>query len=138
MPFFVIPERGQYRLQPVAGEDVAEIAVWAAAQQQNLVVDAAGPEIITYADLVGNIAVAVGRTLRAVHLPPSLTIMAAGAVGYLARDVMLTRQELEGLMEERLVSHEPPRGARRLDDWLLMSAKTIGRTYASELDRHWR
>jgi NADH dehydrogenase len=138
MPFFVIPQRGLYRLQPVAGEDVADIAVWAAAEPENLVVDAAGPEIITYADLVGNIAVAVGRTLRVVHLPPSLTIMAAGAVGYLARDVMLTRQELEGLMEERLVSHEPPRGARRLDDWLLMSAKTIGRTYASELDRHWR
>ena len=32
MPIFVIPESGRYRVQPVAGEDVAEIATWAAAQ----------------------------------------------------------------------------------------------------------
>jgi len=138
MPLFMIPGHGQYRVQPVAGEDVAEIAAWAAAQTDNVVVDAAGPEIITYNDLVGSIAVAVGRPLRAVHLPPSLTIAAANAVSLIARDIMLTRQELEGLMEERLVSHEPPRGARRVDDWLVMSAKSIGRKYASELDRHWR
>jgi uncharacterized protein YbjT (DUF2867 family) len=43
MPVFLIPDRGLYRVQPVAGEDVAEIATWAAAQPENEVVDAAGP-----------------------------------------------------------------------------------------------
>jgi NADH dehydrogenase len=52
--------------------------------------------------------------------------------------VVLTRQELEGLMEELLVSHEKPRGTRRLDNWLLTNADTLGRNYASELARHWR
>jgi hypothetical protein len=41
-------------------------------------------------------------------------------------------------MQELLVSHERPRGTRRLDNWLLSSAPTIGMNYASELDRHWR
>jgi hypothetical protein len=59
-------------------------------------------------------------------------------VGLLMRDVMLTRQELEGLMEERLVSHEAPRGTHRVDDWLLKSSQALGRRYASELDRHFR
>jgi uncharacterized protein YbjT (DUF2867 family) len=138
MPFFVIPGRGQYRVQPVAAEDVADIAAWAAAQKENVVVDAAGPEIISYADLVGAVAVAIGRPLRVMHLPPSLTVLAGDAVGLLMRDVMLTRQELQGLMEGLLVSHEEPRGKRRVDDWLLKSANTLGRRYASELDRHWR
>jgi NADH dehydrogenase len=138
MPFFVIPGRGQYQLQPVAAEDVADIASWAAAQTENVVVDAAGPEIITYADLVRAVAVAIGRPLRVMHLPPSLTVLAGDVVGLLMRDVMLTRQELEGLMEELLVSRDTPRGKRRVDDWLLKSAKTLGRKYASELDRHWR
>jgi uncharacterized protein YbjT (DUF2867 family) len=138
MPFFVIPARGSYRVQPVAGEDVADIAAWAAAQTGNVVVDAAGPEIITYADLVGSIGVAIGRRPRILFMPPSLTLMAGDLVGLLMRDVMLTRQELEGLMEERLVSHEAPRGARRVDDWLLKSSETLGRRYASELDRHFR
>ena len=138
MPFFVIPGRGQYRVQPVAAEDVAEIATRAAAQTENVVVDAAGPEIIAYAELVRSVAIAIGRPLRIVHLPPSLTVLAGGVVGLVMRDVMLTRPELDGLMKELIVSRETPRGKRRLDDWLLKSAKSLGRRYASELDRHWR
>jgi uncharacterized protein YbjT (DUF2867 family) len=138
MPVFLIPDRGLYRVQPVAGEDVAEIATWAAAQSENVVVDAAGPEIISYADLVGSVAVAVGRRPRVVNLPPSLTLLAGDVVGLLVRDVMLTRQELEGLMDELLVSKEAPRGRRHVDDWLLMSAESLGKRYASELDRHFR
>jgi uncharacterized protein YbjT (DUF2867 family) len=137
-PVFLIPGRGLYRVQPVAGEDVAEIATWAAAQSDNMVVDAAGPEIMSYADLVGSVAIAVGRRPRVVNLPPSLTLLAGDAVSLLVRDVMLTRQELEGLMDELLVSHEAPRGTRRVDDWLLMSADSLGKKYASELDRHFR
>jgi NADH dehydrogenase len=138
MPVFVIPEGGAYRVQPVAGEDVAEIATWAAAQAGSVVVDAAGPEIISYAELVDSVAVAVRRRPRMVNLPPSLTLLAGDVVGLLVRDVMLTRQELEGLMEERLVSHEAPRGTQRVDDWLLKSSVSLGRKYASELDRHFR
>jgi uncharacterized protein YbjT (DUF2867 family) len=138
MPVFVIPDLGQYRVQPVSGEDVAEIATWAAGQAQNVVVDAAGPEIISYTDLVGSVAVAVGRRPRFVHVPPTLALWAADLVGVFVRDVVLTRQELEGLMQELLVSHEEPRGKQRVDDWLLMSAQTLGTTYASELNRHFR
>jgi len=138
MPIFVIPEKGRYRVQPVAGEDVAEIAMWAAAQPENVVVDAAGPEVITYAELVDSVAITVHRRPPIVHLPSRLTLAAGDVVGLFVRDIVLTRQELEGLMEELLVSKDEPRGTRRLDDWLLRSSDTLGRSYASELDRHFR
>jgi uncharacterized protein YbjT (DUF2867 family) len=138
MPVFVIPKLGRYRVQPVAGEDVAEIATWAAGQAENVVVDAAGPEIISYAELVGSVAIAVRRRPRFLHLPPALTLLAGDLVGLFVRDVMLTRQELEGLMDELLVSHEEPRGTQRVDDWLLKSAGSLGKHYASELNRHFR
>ena len=138
MPFFVIPEMGRYRVQPVAGEDVAEISSWAAAQPENLTVDAAGPEIMTYAELVQSVAIAVRRRPRIVHLPSMLTLAAGDVVGLLMRDILLTRQELQGLMQELLVSREEPRGHRRVDDWLLRSADVLGRSYASELSRHFR
>jgi len=138
MPFFVIPEMGRYRVQPVAGEDVAEIATWAAGQAENVVVDAAGPEIMTYAELVNSIAIAVHRRPRILNLPSTLTLAAGDVVGLFVRDIVLTRQELEGLMQELLVSKEEPRGARRVDDWLLQSANVLGRSYASELSRHFR
>jgi NADH dehydrogenase len=138
MPIFVIPTMGRYRVQPVAGEDVAEIASWAAAQRENVVVDAAGPEIISYAEMVQAVAIAVHRRPRFVHLPSALTLAAGDVVGLFVRDIVLTRQELEGLMQELLVSKEAPRGARRLDDWLLRSSDSLGRSYASELSRHFR
>jgi NADH dehydrogenase len=138
MPVFVIPGLGDYRVQPVAGEDVAEIATWAAEQTDNMTVDAAGPDAIPYTELVESIAVAVRRRPRFMYLSPRMTLLAGSVVERMVNDVLLNRPELEGLMEELLVSHERPRGTRRLENWLLSSADTLGRTYASELDRHWR
>jgi uncharacterized protein YbjT (DUF2867 family) len=138
MPMFVIPGLGTYRVQPVSVEDVAEIATWAAEQTDNITLDAAGPDTVTYAELVEGIAIAVGRRPRFVFMPPRLTLWAGDIVSRYMRDVMLTRQELQGLMEELLVSNEKPRGTRRIDNWLLTNADLVGRTYASELDRHWR
>ncbi len=138
MPVFVMARSGKYRVQPVAGEDVAEIALWAAGQADSVTVDAAGPDIITYAELVDGVAIAVARKPRFLHLPPALTLMAGNLVGLFVRDVVLTRAELAGMMDELLVSHEPPRGRERVDDWLLRSSQSLGMNYASELDRHFR
>ena len=138
LPAIGIPGRGDYRLQPVAGEDVAEIATWAAEQIDNVVVDAAGPEIIFYSEMIESIAIAVGRHPRFLYMSPRTALLAVRVMGRLVDDVILNEPELQGLMGELLVSHERPRGTRRLDNWLLSSAETLGRSYASELDRHWR
>ena len=136
-PLFLIPGHGAYRLQPVAGDDVADIAIWAA-EQDGITVDAAGPDIMSYAQLVDAVAIAIHHTRRIVFTPQGLTLFAGRILGSSVRDVLLTRQELEGLMDELLVSRELPRGRTRLDNWLLRSADTLGLKYASELDRHFR
>ncbi len=138
VPVFFIPGHGTYRLQPVAGEDVAEIAVSAAREAENVTVDAAGPDIITYAELVDSIAIAIQHKRRIFFTSPTLTLMAGRVLGRYMKDVILTSQELAGLMDEHLVSTEAPRGHVRIDDWLLRAADGLGTTYASELDRHFR
>jgi NADH dehydrogenase len=137
LPFFGIPGRGEYRLQPVAAEDVAEIATWAAEQVDNLTVDAAGPDIVYYSEMVESIAIAVGRRPRFVYISPQTALRAVSLMGRFVNDIVLNEPELEGLMSELLVSHERPRGTRRLDNWLLTHAESVGRGYASELARHW-
>ena len=138
MPVFGIPGDGQYRVQPVSAEDVADVAVQAAGEPENVTVDAAGPEIMTFAELVDQVAIAVHRKPRLMFMSPGAFILSGRLIGLLTRDVVLTRQEVEGLMDELLVSAEPPRGKQRLDDWLLANANTIGTRYASELSRHFR
>jgi NADH dehydrogenase len=137
-PVFFITGHGKYRLQPVAGEDVAEIATWAAGEAGSVIVDAAGPDIVTYADLVDSIAIAIQHKRRIFFASPTVTLMAARALGRYLKDVILTRQELAGLMGDLLVSNEPPRGRRRIEDWLLRAADGLGTSYASRLNRHLR
>jgi hypothetical protein len=52
--------------------------------------------------------------------------------------VILTRDELRGLMPELLVSSESARGRTALSRWLRENGDHVGARYQSELERHYR
>ena len=137
-PVFAIPGDGDYRLQPVFVEDVAGIAVNAGQSNDNMIVDAVGPEIFRYEELIRLIADRVQSKAKIIHLRPGLALFLSKFIGYMVKDVVLTRDEVEGLMANLLVSKNPPTGKTRLSDWLSQHADTIGTKYASELNRHYR
>ena len=60
------------------------------------------------------------------------------ALGLLVRDVMLTRDEVTELTASLLVSAQPPAGRIGLPAWASAHADELGRTYHSELHRHYR
>ena len=137
VPVFAIPGDGMYRVQPVFIEDLAQMAVDAAHQSVNLTLDAVGPEIYRYADLVQLIADTIGSTSRIVHVPPGLMSLASRMVGHFVNDVVLTRDEIAALMADLLVSSHPPLGRTSLRGWLTANESRVGVTYASELARHY-
>jgi uncharacterized protein YbjT (DUF2867 family) len=137
-PVFAVPGSGEYRLQPVFAEDLAEIAVNAAANEENVTVDAAGPEAFSFNELVRLIARTLGGRIRIVHVNPTLSYYLTRVLGFAVRDVILTREEIQGLMANLLVSSQPPLGRTRLSEWLGQNAARLGSRYASELDRHFR
>ncbi len=137
-PVFAVPGDGAYRLQPIHVEDLAELAVAAGSRSDNLVMDAVGPEIFTYDALVRTVAAALGRRPRLLHLPPALVGLAAKALGLVLRDVVLTPEEIRGLMDGLLVSSAAPTGSTRLTGWLRENAGSVGARYANELARHYR
>jgi NADH dehydrogenase len=137
-PLFAVPGSGDYRLQPVFADDVAEIAVNAAHRDESTVLDAAGPETYTFDELVRLIAGSIRSKARIVHLRPGPALVLAGLIGRFVNDVVLTRGEVEGLMSNLLVSDAPPAGQTRLSDWLDQNADSVGTRYASELKRHYR
>src|SRR2546427_5646514 len=98
LPVFGIPGNRDYRVQPVFVEDVADLAVFAASQTENLVMDAVGPEIYTFDALVRALAEAVGSRTRVVHLSPAVAMMAVKVGGRVGRGVVLTPDELRGVM----------------------------------------
>ena len=137
-PFFLVPGDGTYRLQPVYVDDLAGLVSDAVYGGESYVVDAVGPEVFAFRDLVGLIGEAVARTPRVISVPPWLALRSAQVLGGLMGDVLLTSQELEGLMANLLISEQPPRCQTKLSDWLRHHRATIGIRYASELDRHYR
>lgn len=137
-PVFAVPGDGSYRLQPIYVEDLAELAVVAGSGSKNQVIDAVGPDIYTFNQLVGAIAQVVGRQPVTIHVPPGLALLAARCLSMFLQDVLLTREEVLGLMGNLLVSAQPPTGRRRLQDWMQANAQGLGARYASELGRHYR
>ncbi len=137
-PLFPVGGSGDYRTQPVYVEDMAEIAVRAAHEDDNMAVDAVGPETYTYGELVRLIAQTVNSKAKIAHVRPRLALFLARLVGYLVRDVVLTRDEIEGLMTGLLISKGPPTGQTRLSQWLEQNRDRVGTRYASELQRHYR
>ena len=137
LPAFIVPGSGRYKLQPVFVEDLAALAVESGAKTENAIVNATGPEAFEFGELVRLIREVVhSRTLIA-HLPPSLALMACRMLGIAVRDVVLTPDEITGLMENLLLPDEPSTCPTRLRDWLRANTDTIGRNYLSELRCHY-
>jgi NADH dehydrogenase len=137
-PIFAIPGSGDYKLQPVFVEDVAEIAVKVGQYKENMIMDAVGPEIYTFNEMIKFIAGKIHSKARIVHLRPELALFFSRLIGYVVNDVVLTQDEVYGLMANLLVSQKPPAGNTCLSDWLTCNAESIGTRYASELSRHYR
>jgi NADH dehydrogenase len=137
LPVFGMPGSGTYRLRPVSVEDVADLCVRLGEGTGDEVVDAVGPETYTFEGFVRLIARAIGRRVRIVHVPPAVALVAAGAIGRAVGDVLVTRDELAGLMAELVTTDGPATGTRSLRAWLEAHAAEVGARYASEVGRHY-
>ena len=134
-PVFGLFGNGAYRLQPIYVDDLARLAVEQGSGEQSQIINAIGPETFTYRQLVHAIAEAIGKRRLIVSLPPALGYWIGVMVGKLVGDVIVTREEIAGLMADLLCTDSPPAGQTRLSEWLRGSADSLGRRYASELAR---
>jgi uncharacterized protein YbjT (DUF2867 family) len=136
-PFFTQIGDGKYRLQPVFVGDLAGLSVEAGEMSGDFIWDAVGPDIFTFDELVTLIANSIHRPVRLIHVSPKLALAASKIFSTFVGDIMLTRDEADGLMAGLLISNEPPRGLTRLSDWLNENTVEVGVKYASEIKRHY-
>jgi NADH dehydrogenase len=132
-PLFLLPGAGDYQVQPVSVDDVARIAI----ETPTGMVDAAGPETMSFATLVSAIREAVGARARVARGPRTVGLIINSILGRLIGDVIVTADELEGLSRSLLVSGSEAEGTERITDWLREEAATLGRSYTSEIRRNY-
>ena len=134
-PFFAVFGDGSYRLQPILVDDLAELAVAEGMRYENVTINAIGPETFTYRELVQAVGNAIGRPRPLVNVPPGVGYLFSKVLGWFMRDRFITRDEIRGLMSDLLYVNTPPTGKTPLTEWMKQNAATLGRRYASELDR---
>jgi NADH dehydrogenase len=137
LPLFGLA-RGTYGLQPVHVEDFARLAAEQGASRSTVVLDAVGPEVLGFEELVRLVRRAVGSRALLVPVPASILLATARLLGPIVRDVVITPDEIAGLTANLLVSREPPTAPTRLSEWLAGNAQGLGVEWASELRRHYR
>lgn len=98
-------------------------------------VNAIGPETFTYLELAKTIRRALGLNRPIIPVPPELGYWTCRMIGLLVRDVVITRQEIRGLMEGRLYVDAAPLGTTRLTAWIDQHRATLGRFYTNEIAR---
>jgi len=126
---------GAYRLQPIHVTDFAELAVAQGEERTTQIIDAIGPETFTYRELVQEIARAIGVRRSIISMPPRIGYLTAWLLGKALGDVVITWDEIEGLMQGLLATESPPVGRVKLSAWAREQAEVLGRQYASELGR---
>jgi nucleoside-diphosphate-sugar epimerase len=134
-PVYGVFGAGEYKLQPIYVDDLAAAAVEKAAGERNETVNAIGPETFTYRALVETIQKLLGLKRMIVGVPPGFGYWACRAVGLMVNDLVITRDEIRGLMEGRLYVDAPPLSSTKLTEWIERHKETLGRRYTSEMAR---
>jgi uncharacterized protein YbjT (DUF2867 family) len=137
-PFFFIPGDGSYGIQPVLVDDLAKLAVDGVYSKENYVIDAVGPDSYTFKELVNLVGETIGVKRPLISMPSRLALLAAQFLSLFVNDVILTPEEVDGLMANLLVSKEPAHGKTAFKDWLKENRKMVGVHYASELKKHYQ
>ncbi len=106
------------------------------AQHGNRLVNAAGPEVLRYKELISVIMKVTGSRTRLLHTPPSLAILLARLLSIFLKDVLLTRDELAGLMQEGLYVAKDYFDGVRFSEWLTTHSDALGHHFTNELRRH--
>jgi uncharacterized protein YbjT (DUF2867 family) len=138
VPLFLVPGDGRYEVQPVSVWDTARICVEAGAREQDVTLDAAGPERWAFDDFVRLISRTVGGRAWIRSAPRWVALATGRAAGLGLRDVVATPDELDALAAGLLASQRPPLGRDQFAVWLADNGDVLGRTYASELARNFR
>lgn len=135
LPVFGVFGDGNYKLQPIYVDDLAYLAVQKGRETGNSVINAIGPETFTYRELLKTVSEIIGKRRPIVSVPSVFGYAAGWVIGKIVNDVMITKEEIEGLMANLLYVESPPTGITKLTDWAEKHSETLGLKYTSELAR---
>jgi len=135
MPIFGVFGDGSYRLRPLHVEDMATLLVEHANMSGDFTVDAVGPEEFSYIGLVRTLAEILQVRRPIMRIPSPIAFACSKLLNPFVKDVIITKEEVKGLMRGLLDSQNPSTGTIKLSQWAKEHRDTLGYRYASEVGR---
>ncbi len=135
LPVFGVFGDGKYRLQPIYVDDLAQLMVEQGKSRENKIIDAIGPETFTYRELAETVGEIIGAKRPIISVPIWFGYASGWVIGKMVNDVLITREEIEGLMADLLYTKSIPAASTKLTEWTRKHKDTLGAHYASELAR---
>lgn len=138
LPVFAVGGHGRYRVRGIHVDDLARLCVDLGARSDPVVMDAVGPQSLTFRELVDAVRGAVASRAVVVPVPAPLLIGLSRALSVALHDTLLTGEEYQAMAAGLADSDAPASGSIVLTDWIAEHRDELGREYANELDRHFR
>ncbi|MEO7069971.1 MAG: NAD-dependent epimerase/dehydratase family protein [Nostocoides sp.] len=135
-PLTLVGDGGRYRIRGIHIDDLARLMVDLGETSSDTVVDAVGPESLTFRELLDCIRDAIGSKTLIASVPGAVFPLATAMLGRALRDTLLTREEYLAMVHGLADSAAPSTGEIRLTEWIASNRQTLGRTYAHEIKRH--
>jgi NADH dehydrogenase len=111
LPRVPIPGDGRARLRPVFVGDFVELVVRVLDDERSVgrTYDVAGPETISFDEFVGTLGRAQGRKRRTLHVPASLALLGARALGRAMRHPFVNVDQVMAFLQDTDVDIDPAR-----------------------------
>jgi NADH dehydrogenase len=137
LPVVAVGGNGTYRVRGIHIDDLARLCVELGAGHTDTVVDAVGPQSLTFRELVDCVRTAVGSRALVLSVPGRVMPPLTAALGLALRDTLLTADEYRAMADGLADSSAPSNGRVVFTDWVAEHGSQIGRHYANELTRHY-
>lgn len=135
-PVFGIFGDGKYRIEPIHVDDLAALAIeHGTCAEKSMTLDVKGPESFEYRELVRTIGREIGCERRLFSISPATGYFCGKLMSMLKEDVVITREEIQGLMAGLLATNSESNAPTRLTDWLTANRDWLGTRYQNEMKR---
>jgi NADH dehydrogenase len=136
LPVVAVGDGGDYSVRGIHVDDLATLCVDLGEQAGNVIVDAVGPERMTFRTLVEHVRDAVASRTPIISVPGWALLPLTTAMGLALGDRILTGDEYRAMADGLADSDAPTNGQTRFTEWVTASADSLGRQYTNDTRRH--
>jgi NADH dehydrogenase len=138
LPIFAIGGDGSYRIRAIHVDDLARLCVDLGSRTETIIIDAVGPQTLTFRQLVETVRFGVGSHAVVVSVPDVLLTLLSRTLSLALRDTLLTSDEYHAMADGLADSDAPSTGTIVLSEWVREHGSGLGQLYANDVRRHFR